>query len=170
MEIFAGKLRSLGSDNVRRAAGRRGKNFLALVGLLALLAGGARFLLGYFGDQPYQTKEMRSPDGRYRAVLLNENGGGGISPYCIDTVVVIPADVKVDARDDAQLVYVGGCGSFRDPVTNNLRNGPDVKWLAAKRLEIRFPQDSVGGVAEMRLKQYAVKGNVTITYRIDGGY
>ncbi|GJJ02318.1 hypothetical protein RugamoR64_28560 [Duganella rhizosphaerae] len=160
MEIFAG----------RRAVGRWLKNILALVGLLALLAGAARFLLGYFGDQPFQTKEMRSPDGRYKAVLLNENGGGGISPYCIDTVVVIPADVKVDARDDAQVVYVGGCGSFRDPATNNLRNGPDVKWLASNRLEIRFPQESVGGVAAMRLKQYAVKGSVTITYRIDSSY
>ncbi|RFP08240.1 MULTISPECIES: hypothetical protein [unclassified Duganella] len=160
MEIFAG----------RRAVGRWFKNFLALVGLLALLAGAARFLLGYFGDQPFQTKEMRSPDGRYKAVLLNESGGGGPSSYCIDTVVVIPADVKVDAREDAQVVYVGGCGSLRDPATNNLRNGPDVKWLASNRLEIRFPQESVGGVAAMRLKQYAVQGTVTITYRIDSSY
>ncbi|MES2164689.1 MAG: hypothetical protein V4476_26350 [Pseudomonadota bacterium] len=170
MEILFGNLRSREGGTVRRAVPWWLKNMLALVGLLALLAGAARFLLNYFGDRPFQTQELRSPDGRYKAVLLNENGGGGISPYCVDTVAVVSANVKVDTRDDAQVVYVGGCGSFRDPGTNNLRNGPDVKWLAANRLEIRFPQESVGGVAAMRLKQYAVQGNVTITYRIDSSY
>jgi hypothetical protein len=154
------------SQNVRRWS----RNFLALVGLLTLLIGAASLLLKRFGDEPYQVKEFRSPDGRYKAVLLNDNGGGGISPYCIDTVVVIPTPAKVDSRDESQVMYVGGCGTFRDPVTNNHRNGPDVRWLAINRLEIHFPEESVGGVAAVRLKRYAVEGKVIVTYRIDGIY
>jgi hypothetical protein len=163
-------LRSSQSDNVRRAGGRWIKNFLALVGLLALIVGSARFLLIYLGDKPFYVTEIRSPDGRYKAVLLNDNGGGAIAPYCIDTVVVIPVHMKVDSRDDAQVVYVGGCGTFHDPRTNNGRNGPDIKWLETNRLEIHSPKESVGGVASMRLKGYADKGNVLITYRIDSIY
>jgi hypothetical protein len=147
--------------------GRWFKNFLALVGGLALLAGAARFLPTRGDEAPFPMQEIRSSDGRYKAILLSENGGGAIAPYCIHTVVVLPVAAKIDAHDDAQVVYVGGCGTFSDPVTNQSRNGPDLKWLGSHRLEIHFPQESVGGVAAMRLKRDAVMGNVTVTYRID---
>lgn len=158
-------------EQATRRGGRWLKSFLALVGLLTLLFFAGSLLVRRLGGESNdQLKEIRSPDGVYKAVLLSENGGGAISPYCIDTVVVLPTATKVDSRDDSQVVYVGGCGTFRDPKTDNRRNGPDITWLKTNRLEIHFPQDSVGGVSAMRLKRHAIGGYVTVTYRIDDIY
>ncbi|MET0857781.1 MAG: hypothetical protein ABWY27_13585 [Telluria sp.] len=149
--------------NIWRTVGRWLKNLLAVVGFFTVLVGTSRFLLNHFRDEPSQGGEIRSPNGRYKAVLLNESGGGGIAPYCIDTVVVLPVKAKVDFRDDSQVVYVGG----RNVFSNDHRNGPAITWSESNRLEIRFQQDSVGGVAAMRLKRHAVMGAITVNYQIE---
>jgi hypothetical protein len=157
----------MGKPGVRQVAKKWLRNILSTVGFLTLLFYAGRFFLYHFGDAPSVVKEVPSPGGSYKAVLLNDNGGGAISPYCIDTVAVLPIHAKASEQVDSHIVYVGGCGTFKDPATNNRRNGPDIRWSGGDRLEIRFPVTSVGGVAEMRLRKYALGGKVIVTFRMD---
>jgi hypothetical protein len=111
-----------------------------------------------------EQRSILSPDGAYKAILFNENGGGGISPYCVDTIVVAAASETVRRVVDAPVVYQAACMTFRDPATNNRTNGPGIEWISSRQLRITFsPTQGSAGVDEL-LRGYADRGRVRIVY------
>lgn len=95
------------------------------------------------GDDVYIGKPAYSPDHAYMAVLFTSSGGGGISPWCINDVGVVPASPQPgDAYARKFRVYEGGCHSLGFVALPNgarlLENGPKLKWLGPRVLEITF--------------------------------
>lgn len=105
-----------------------------------------------------------SPDGAYKAVLFNENGGGAISPYCVDRIVVVAASETVRRVVDAPVVYQAACMTFRDPTTNNRTNGPAIDWVSDRQLRITFSPTQGSAGADELLRGYADRGRVRIVY------
>jgi hypothetical protein len=141
---------------------------LAAVGALSIIVHGGGYLLRKFA--PDRTGgsihgEIPSPDGQFKAVLFTTNGGGGISPYCYDSISVVPNGVNAVESSESERVYLAGCHTFVDPVTNNHTNGPNVKWLANNRLQVRFSANQgARGVEQLILKGFAADGRVFMAY------
>jgi hypothetical protein len=116
-------------------------SLFAIVGALGILVHGGSYLLhhlrvGEFAEQV--GKEFPSPDGNFKAVLFNANGGGAISPYCYDAISVVQAGTQANGNSKSERVYLAGCHAFVDKLTNNRTNGPKIRWLANDRLEITY--------------------------------
>ena len=143
-------------------------SLFAIVGALGILVHGGSYLLhhlrvGEFAEQV--GKEFPSPDGNFKAVLFNANGGGAISPYCYDAISVVQAGTQANGNSKSERVYLAGCHAFVDKLTNNRTNGPKIRWLANDRLEITFSANQAAmGVSELTLKGWAAGGKVRMVY------
>jgi hypothetical protein len=138
---------------------------LAAIGLVNVAGSALSRIRPKFSDPgASELLSTLSPDGAYKAILFNENGGGGISPYCVDTIVVAAASKTVRRVDDASMVFQAACMTFRDPTTNNRTNGPTIDWISSRQLRITFsPTQGSAGVDEL-LRGYADGGQVRIVY------
>lgn len=132
---------------------------LAVVGLISIIN---YAILPRFREKPDVIRTFFSPNQQYKAVLFNWNGGGGISPYCIDSISVVPSALSdSNADNDDYTVYTGACHA----VGNN-DNAPKIKWLSDKQLEITFDSTlAAQGVNKTILRGYAAKGDIQIVHK-----
>ncbi|MEO9169282.1 MAG: hypothetical protein ABI230_12845 [Aestuariivirga sp.] len=139
---------------------------LAVIGAAGVVAHG---LVGFLQQAPSSLirddttviGSIVSPDHEYKAIIFNQDGGGGLSPYCIDYVSVVPEKIAdKQAWGDNYSVFVASCGSLTDGHERD-----DVKWLSGKELQITFDADiGVKGVSAMTLKGYADRGAISVSY------
>jgi hypothetical protein len=111
---------------------------------------------------PDEHRSFPSPDGSYRAELLTWAGGGGLSPYCNEAVLVVPISVDVKQTDliSRYEVYSGQCGSFADHSFS-----PKIAWESGNILHISFSINStVVSAASVRLKKTDATGAVKIDF------
>ena len=143
---------------------RWAKNCLATIGALSIIVHGGSYLIHHLASDEVGV-EIPSPDGKYKAVLFKEYGGAAGAGYCYDAISVVAAGGKVDSNDESQRVYLAGCHSLVDPLTNNHTNGPEIKWLANNRLQIRFSANQgARGVSQLILKGFAASGQIYMAY------
>ena len=108
-----------------------------------------------------------SPNHKYIAVLLGENGGGAISPYCFDYVSVIPASKKIEvAKSEDFHVYEASCHSLGVLHTKNgskTIGAPLVKWKSSTELEIIFDKRLASmGISHFIFTGQADEGRVKV--------
>lgn len=132
---------------------------LAIIGVMAIVWHG---VLPLFHEKAYAHKTLLSPSGKYKAVLFNWNGGGGLSPYCYNSISVVPAAVSDDAANhEGFRVYSGGCHAVGDS-----DYAPTIKWLSDVELEITYDlAQAVHGVSSVGLKGSAASGQVFVIHR-----
>lgn len=115
-------------------------------------------------------KAIYSPDGNFKAVQFNANGGGGISPYCFDYISVAPASVPDAATNqDSFRVYTASChslGFVQSPGKPAFHvNAPLIKWLSNSVLEITFdPTMAASGINEFVLRGWASTGQIRVVH------
>jgi hypothetical protein len=96
-----------------------------------------------------------SPDGRYKAIIFVQDGGGGLSPYCFQRVAVVEVQTAPEnSWNESSTVFEGSC--IPDV---------DVTWISRSRLKIVFNPTLVSqGIAAARLKADAMGTKVHVTY------
>lgn len=140
---------------------------LAALGLIVIVVSGAAWMLGR-SDAPsgaqradaWVVESYSAPDGRFKAVVFNQNGGGAISPYCFDSVYVSKGDRPDEqAWDDANLVLNGACGVLVG------ERGESIRWNSPTELRIAIDL-TVGSrrISTLRLSGYAMTGQVKIVF------
>lgn len=142
-----------------------------LVGILAAIGALALIVLGLIWFVPsLLSKTMPdgasvvgsflSPDRKYKAVVFNENGGGGFAPYCFDFVSVAPeAIADRDAWPEHFKVFTAACGSLMWA-----HWGDDIKWKSANALQITFDPTVGARGTKMTLKGQSADGKVSIMF------
>jgi hypothetical protein len=150
----------MGRASVCLSFKRSGVALLALVGAAMILWNVPSFLhVMYRSTMPSGTdvrSSLASPDHRYKAVVFNANGGGGFSPYCIDTVTVVPFETPDKmAWGDNNMVFESDCAGFED-----------IRWKSNDELELSFNATlaASGNIAAVTLKGYADSGKIKLTY------
>ena len=93
-------------------------------------------------------------------MVVNHNGGGAISPYCIDHVYVSPYELPDrEILKEQYLVLEGACGVIDHPAIDN------INWSSERELVISINATlGAGGVASLKLKGYALGGKIRIVY------
>jgi hypothetical protein len=83
-----------------------------------------------------------SPDQAWVAVLTSEIGSEFPGSSCVDTVVVVPAKVRLSGRyPDSSRAYVGGCHTLKTTSSDGsmaMVNAPQIWWTAPHELHIAF--------------------------------
>lgn len=109
---------------------------------------------------------VRSPNDEYRAVIQTWAGGGALSPYCYEAILIVPARVNLANMHDAQSyeVYSGSeCDSFADHSSS-----PEITWDGDRTLKVRI---SINRTAmsehTVRLRKRAASGAVSIKFAMD---
>lgn len=149
------------------AAFRFFRTALAVLGLIVIVVSGGAWMLGR-SDAPsgaqradaWVVESLPAPDGRFKAVVFNQNGGGALSPYCFDSVYVSKGDRPDEqAWDDANLVLNGACGVLVG------QRGESIRWSSPTELRIAIdPTVGSRGIATMRLSGHAMTGQVRIVF------
>lgn len=136
---------------------------LSLVGLYTL----AGFLLKSDPAKeptPDWVNTFPSPDGRYRAELLTWAGGGGISPYCVNVLLVVPSSADAGQAGFASKyeVYSGDCDNLFDPSLSS-----KITWTTGNDLHVSL---SINGTAAfpatVKLKKTDTTGAVRVAFDI----
>lgn len=149
--------------------------FLATVGAISIVGLGSYVVLRELAPalDPPTSRSFPSPNEKYRAALLTYAGGGAISPYCHNKVLVIPT--ALDEREAALTpnryrsgegkyeVYSAPCDSFRDHT-----NSPKVEWTADDALEITFSINSTAlFTQDIRLRKLDDSKQVKVRYIVE---
>lgn len=126
------------------AAFRFFRTALAALGLIVIVFYGSAWMLSRSDARradAWVVESVPAPDGRYKAVVFSENGGGGISPYCFDSVYVSDANTHDEqALNEANLVVGGSCD-----VLVGVR-GERIRWTSPSELRIAIdPRPASGG-------------------------
>lgn len=138
--------------------------------MLALSVIGIYSVMGFVWHKSRSSEEptpdalhsFLSPDGRHRAELLTWAGGGGISPYCHQAVLVVPASVGTGYAGLASRygVYSGECGDFADHDSS-----PKIVWVSSNALHVSFSINSTAVLpATVRLKKIDTTGMVRVEF------
>ncbi len=132
---------------------------LAITGVVAVIWHG---LFPLLHGKSNGHKVFLSPSNKYKAILFNWNGGGGLSPYCYNSISVVPTTVSDDAADnDRYSVYSGGCHAVGDS-----DYAPTIKWLSGVELEITYNlTQAVHGIDHVALKGSADSGQVFVIHK-----
>jgi hypothetical protein len=112
--------------------------------------------------KPDARQSFPSPDGSFRADLLTWAGGGGISPYCSQALLVVPmsVDVKKADPDSRYQVYAGQCDSFADHSFS-----PKISWMPGHVLHVSFSINSTAALAtSVTLKKVDTTGTVRVEF------
>ncbi|WP_250504040.1 hypothetical protein [Caballeronia sp. AZ7_KS35] len=140
----------------------RGKKTVAFASSCVVLATVAYCSASTEESKPDGMKSFTSPSGQYQAVLLTWVGGGGISPYCDEALLVIPSpkdqpQAKLKKRYE---VYSGECGNFADHSPS-----PKITWRSDDVLRVTF---SINGTAawpkKVKMKMVDASGLVRIEF------
>jgi hypothetical protein len=92
-----------------------------------------RLVLPVQKSDDFFAKVISSPNGKYKAVVISEAGGGGLSPYCNERIAIAPSIVENSTIELASTynVYSGVCDTFA-----NHEASPELKWLSDSSLQI----------------------------------
>jgi hypothetical protein len=141
---------------------------LAILGAIFLFAIGGAIatrlgLLPRLSSSWWVVKVIPSPDGDYKAIIFNDNGGGGFAPYCFDSVSVAPVGISdKDADRDKYSVYSGSCHVIGKCGTN----APIVRWSSNSTLEVTFdPTLAAENIRQLEFRSGVNVGSVRVVYR-----
>lgn len=112
--------------------------------------------------KPDAVQSFPSPDGRYHAKLFTWAGGGGISPYCQQALLVVPAsaDIEQASFDSIYEVYSSDCDAFGD---HNF--SPKIVWTTGDALHVSFSINSTAAFpATVKLKKVDTTGVVRVEF------
>lgn len=88
-----------------------------------------------------------SPDKKNKAVFFSDAGGGGISPYCVNIISVVPANTSdYVAYKDENIVYVADCHQIGVQHTKDSFHfvyDPIINWKSNEELGITFAEARV---------------------------
>ncbi|GGD74556.1 hypothetical protein [Caballeronia grimmiae] len=113
-------------------------------------------------SKPDGLKSLTSPSGQFQAILLTWAGGGGISPYCNEALLVTPSS---KSQQQAELekryeVYSSECGEFADHSPS-----PKITWRSDDVLSVTFSiNTTAAGPTNVRLKKIDASGRVRIEF------
>src|SRR6267142_1529170 len=149
--------------------------FLATVGAISIVGLAGYVVLRKLAPalDPPTSHSFTSPKGQYRAVLLTDAGGGGISPYCQNKVLVIPTSLNEHqaaltpnrhrSGEGKYEVYSAPCDLFQDH-----NNSPKLEWTADDALEITFSINSTALFThEVRLRKLDDSKQVNVRYIVE---
>jgi hypothetical protein len=134
--------------------------------LLGCAAAAALATAGCEEDPPF-VKFIPAPGGKLKAALVTYAGGGGISPYCIDNVTIVPSTATAeDAQKKDFLIFSGECSSFS--VENGvMESSPRIEWLSDHALRITFSlRDTFAFPQKFELKRSDASHAVSIAYEV----
>lgn len=112
-------------------------------------------------DDAFTTGSYLSPDNQRKAVVFIQAGGGGISPYCSQSISVIASEMEDKlAWGSDYTVFTSSCGSVGSD-----ENIDGVKWVSVKQLSITFDVNvGISGISALMLKNHADEGQVRVIY------
>lgn len=103
-----------------------------------------------------------SPSGHMKAAHITRSGGGGISPYCSESIAVVPttaAEAEI-LREELEVYSSDDCDSFADH-----RLSPIIEWLSETRLRITFStRRTAATMKSIKLKKQDASGRVAIEF------
>ncbi|MDN7180719.1 hypothetical protein M0D69_22505 [Caballeronia sp. SEWSISQ10-4 2] len=135
---------------------------LSLVGMYGVMGFVLHKIKTTEEPKPDALQSFPSPDGRYRAELLTWAGGGGISPYCHQALLVVPASVDAGQASPASKygVYSGECDDFADHGFS-----PKIAWMSSNALRVSFSINSTAALpATVRLRKIDATGTVRVEF------
>lgn len=90
-------------------------------------------------SDPY-VKLYPSPMGGLTAALVNYSGGGALSPYCYESIVVFNSivDIQTVIKDKRYEVYSAACSSF-----SNGDISPKITWVLDGKVRVEFALDGL---------------------------
>lgn len=148
-----------GKDQFFRFIGKVtiGVLILCLSLALAIFALGRLFSVG----DDYYINLYPSPSGHMKAALVTRSGGGAISPYCTETLTVVPSSAsEIEMAAEKFEVYSTDCDTFADHSAS-----PTVEWISNEMLRISF---SINGTAvsmrTVQLKKQDLSGRILIEF------
>lgn len=105
-----------------------------------------------------------SPDGTHVAEVIEIDGGGAISPYCVSKVIVRPSGVTFSnfKGQDKYEVFSASCLGLA-----NKRGlaSPSIRWADNRNLEIEFSiGDTNKSVQSIRFKSSSSSGQVAVRF------
>lgn len=123
------------------------KKIIIFIVIIVIMTIGFDSWVKHLREESYETRHGQSfysPDKRYKAVLFNINGGGGISPYCVNTISVVPSNIpdSIACRPE-NIVYLADCHSVGIQHTKDSFyhvNDPIIRWISNKELGITFAE------------------------------
>ena len=135
---------------------------LSLVGMYAVMGFALHKTRTTEEPKPDALQSFPSPDGRYLAELLTWTGGGGISPYCRQALLVVPASVDAGQAGLASKygVYSGECDNFGDHGFSR-----KIAWMSSNALHVSFSINSTAALpATVKLKNVDATGSVRVEF------
>jgi hypothetical protein len=142
--------------------------FLATVGACSLLGFGGYVVVSRLRPvlDPPLGHSLPSPDGKYKAMLLIEAGGGAGSGYCDTQVLIIPEsyDERIAAlKRNRYEVYSGGC----DELPGH-DGSPKLEWVSDNNLKITLSINSSAQEPEdVRLRKLDDSQQVRVTFVVE---
>jgi hypothetical protein len=114
-----------------------------------------------------------SPDGKYKAVLIMDAGGGAGSGYCNARILIIPASYdeqkaalernRYIPSEGRYEIFSGICEDFHDHT-----GSPKLKWLSDDSLEVDLSINSTALFADdLRLRKSDDSKKVNVKYVIE---
>jgi hypothetical protein len=106
-----------------------------------------------------------SPDGKLKAAIVTYAGGGAISPYCYQSISVVPAETPDQEAVDSRFeVYSGPCDSFALK-EGTMAASPLVEWISDSMLRITISINSTAlHPSTVRVKKRDSSGRVTVQF------
>ncbi|MBI3705355.1 MAG: hypothetical protein HY244_16275 [Rhizobiales bacterium] len=132
-----------------------------IVGFLVVVAAIAAFsiYLSSIVDRTEKTiAAVLSPDKKMKAVKLSLSGGGGRSPFCLDSISVMLSaypDEFAESRKEYE-VYSAPCAR-----SANGEPSPKIEWHTATALQITY---AAGVMKMLKMKETDVTKSVHVTF------
>jgi hypothetical protein len=131
-----------------------------VVGFYFLAAGLVTAIPGVKPDR--YVSAVLSPNGNFRAAKITYAGGGAISPYCDNTILIVPSSTSDDVaeREKRHEVFSAECDTFADH-----SNSPKVEWISDGNLQITFSINSTALTShKVSLRKIDASGSVHVTF------
>jgi hypothetical protein len=148
---------------------------LAAVGAVSIIAFCGHVVVPRLASSrgPSASHSFPSPDGKYKAVLFMDAGGGMGTGYCFTKVLIIPKSydeqkAALERNRDSPAegryeVYSGPCDFFDDH-----SESPKLNWVADNSLEISLSINSTGLFAhDFHLRKSDDSKQVNVKYVIE---
>src|SRR5947208_720828 len=96
-----------------------------VIGLYLIAAGLVTAIPGRKPDR--YVSAVLSPNGKFKAAQITYAGGGAISPYCENTILVVPVSISDDVAEQEKRyeVFSAECDNFADH-----SRSPKVDWIS----------------------------------------
>jgi hypothetical protein len=131
-----------------------------VIGLYLIAAGLVTAIPG--GKSDRYVSVVLSPNRKFKAAQITYAGGGAISPYCENTVLVVPASIPDDVaeREKRYEVFSAECDTFADH-----SRSPKVEWISDSSLKITFSINSTALTGhKVSLKKIDTSGSVGLNF------